>query len=30
VANYVLLALLARISDDTAHRSGEVLERTAA
>jgi len=30
VANYVLLALLARISDDTARRSGEVLERTAA
>ena len=30
VANYVLLALLARISDDTARRSGEVLEKTAA
>ena len=30
VANYILLALLARISDDTARRSGEVLERTAA
>ncbi|HEX4820031.1 MAG TPA: FtsW/RodA/SpoVE family cell cycle protein [Acidimicrobiales bacterium] len=30
VANYVLLALLARISDDTARRSGEVLEKVAA
>ncbi|MEY2430456.1 MAG: hypothetical protein QOC92_181 [Acidimicrobiaceae bacterium] len=27
VANYVLLALLARISDDTARRAGEVHER---
>ena len=27
VANYVLLALLARISDDTARRAGEVQER---
>ena len=27
VANYVLLALLARISDDTARRAGEVPER---
>jgi peptidoglycan glycosyltransferase len=30
VANYVLLALLARISDDTARRAGEVPERVAA
>ena len=30
VANYVLLALLARISDDTARRAGEVSERVAA
>jgi peptidoglycan glycosyltransferase len=30
VANYVLLALLARISDDTARRAGEVRERVAA
>jgi peptidoglycan glycosyltransferase len=29
VANYVLLALLARISDDTARRAGEVRERVA-
>src|SRR6185436_16413533 len=27
VANYVLLALLARISDDNARRAGEVVER---
>jgi peptidoglycan glycosyltransferase len=30
VANYVLLALLARISDDTARRAGEVQEKVAA
>ena len=30
VANYVLLALLARISDDTARRAGEVPERVTA
>jgi peptidoglycan glycosyltransferase len=30
VANYVLLALLARISDDTARRAGEVSEKVAA
>ena len=30
VANYVLLALLARISDDTARRAGEVPEATMA
>ena len=30
VANYVLLALLARISDDTARRAGEVPERVKA
>jgi cell division protein FtsW (lipid II flippase) len=30
VANYVLLALLARISDDTARRAGEVPERVSA
>jgi peptidoglycan glycosyltransferase len=30
VANYVLLALLARISDDTARRAGEVRERVSA
>jgi cell division protein FtsW (lipid II flippase) len=30
VANYVLLALLARISDDTARRAGEVHEKVAA
>ena len=30
VANYVLLALLARISDDTARRAGEVPERMTA
>jgi peptidoglycan glycosyltransferase len=29
VANYVLLALLARISDDTARRAGEVYEKAA-
>ena len=30
VANYVLLALLVRISDDNARRAGEVAERVAA